>query len=129
AGVQGAATDRGAQAHVVVVGLEVVAQASALEAADVITSSSTPAQLAVTVLTVGQGQLHDFEVVGSVDGPVGDRVIVPSLTATIVAGAGADRAVGVRHTQGRARCALAGSVGNCRDAGDRTIGIRGHGVR
>src|SRR5690606_23323954 len=70
--VQRAATQRSAQAHVVVVGLQVGVASVLATKLGLVAIVTTPTQLAVTVLAVGQRQLHDFEVIGTVDGPAGD---------------------------------------------------------
>src|SRR5690606_26856092 len=109
AGVQGTARQRSAQANVVVVGLEVVGQIVELrrqrDASQTI--RTVPAHLAMTVLAVGQTQLHDFEVVGAVDLPGGGGIVaLHSLALTIIAGADTDRAVGVQGTHGHARTTI-----------------------
>src|SRR5690606_16389424 len=122
AGVQGAARQRSAQANVVVVGLEVVEQCSGVDRARDAgnrVGRAVPAQLAMTVLTVGQTQLHDFEVVGAVDLPGGSSAALFTqgvdgrLALTVVAGADTDRAVGVQGAHGHAGATVGegGTVG------------------
>src|SRR5690606_28960336 len=98
AGVQGAASDRGAQTHVVVVGLEAFAQTQRLtDLADGINhaflvlhattgdaSVTIPADLAMTILTVGQRQLHNFKVVGAAEHPGSGGLVVGTILALTV---------------------------------------------
>src|SRR5690606_20426776 len=105
---------RSAQADVVVVGLEVLVSADATDTSRQLdtaqtTGGTSPAQLAVAILTVGQRQLHDFEVIGRVQVPVGDGVIIRAVNAlTIVAGTSRDRAVRVNQADRSTVAAIGG---------------------
>src|SRR5690606_30979867 len=85
--------------------------------ADDTLTRAIPAQLAVTVLTISQAQLHDFKVVSAVDLPGGQGVIT-ARALTVIAGAHADRAVGIQGTHGHASTTIAER---------RTVGVATHG--
>src|SRR5690606_27891754 len=115
---------------VIVVGLELVvdeAVAAARKASQGL-GITVPTQLAGTVLTVHQGQFHDFEVIVGVDLPGrhgvatrnslganghdistikrGSRSSLAGHALTVVAGTGADRAVAVPSTDGHTGTAV-----------------------